>query len=121
MNRKRILVVDDDESILSVVGIILEDEGYDVALLQDGTKLFERIDEFHPDLIVMDVMLGNADGRQLCNTIKADNQLNAIPVVMISAGFEMSKTIRDACNPDDFIEKPFDIDDLVARVDKLMA
>lgn len=112
----KILVVDDDLAILDVVGMILENEGYVVDLLSQGEQLFEHIAEFHPDLIILDVMLGSVDGRELCNQIKHRQGSNHIPVIMISASHNMRQMIKAFCMPDDFIEKPFDINDLISKV-----
>src|ERR1700709_2915009 len=103
----RILAVDDDRDILEVLQFILEDSGYEVDTLSDGHYLFEKIKAHVPDLILLDVMLGNMDGRELCKTVKMNQQTHDIPVVMVSA----SHTAVDAMNktgaPDAFLAKPF--------------
>ncbi|NNU34298.1 response regulator [Mucilaginibacter sp. S1162] len=67
---QRILAVDDDKDILEVLQLILEDSGYEVETLADGNLLFDRIQKQQPDLIILDIMLGNMDGRELCRTVK---------------------------------------------------
>ena len=109
----RILAVDDDRDILEVLQFILEDSGYEVDTLSDGTYLFDKIEKKTPDLILLDVMLGNMDGRELCKTVKMNQRTHDIPVVMVSA----SHTAFDAMNktgaPDAFLSKPFDISELL--------
>src|SRR3954467_2042232 len=105
---QRILVVDDDKDILEVIKYILEDSGYEVDTLSDGHFLFDKIKEYRPDLILLDVMLGNMDGRELCKDVKLTDETHNIPVILISATHAV-KSFTSAGSPNDFISKPFDI------------
>lgn len=120
MSLRKVLVVDDDRDILEIVGIILEDAGYSVDLLPDGNKIFEHIDVFSPDVIILDVMLGTADGRVLCNQIKNDDHLAHIPVIMISASHNLKQILNEQCSPDDFLEKPFETDILLDKIQNVI-
>jgi DNA-binding response OmpR family regulator len=82
---RRILAVDDDHDILEVLQFILEDSGYKVDTLSDGSHLMDTIRDKHPDLILLDIMLGNMDGRELCKEVKRQAATHNIPVIMISA------------------------------------
>ena len=115
---RRILVVDDDKDILEIVQYILEDSGYTVEPLTDGHFLFEKIRSFNPDLIILDIMLGNMDGRELCRDIKTNVETHKIPVVMISASHALKDISSPAYQPDDFVAKPFDIDALLNCVQR---
>ncbi len=117
----RILAVDDDNDILEVLQFILEDSGYQVETLSDGRKMLERINEHAPDLILLDIMLGNVDGRDLCKNVKSHIETNGIPVIMISASHSMSDILKQDCAPDDFIAKPFDINVLLNKVKQQLA
>ncbi len=117
---QRILAVDDDKDILEVLQYILEDSGYEVETLADGHFLFERIKAHHPDLIILDIMLGNMDGRELCREVKAKRSTTDIPVILLSAT-HYAETRKQNGNPDDFIAKPFDIDVLLLSVQKQLA
>ena len=117
---QRILAVDDDKDILEVLQYILEDSGYEVETLADGHFLFERIKAYHPDLILLDIMLGNLDGRELCREVKAKKSTNDIPVILLSAT-HYAETHKQNGNPDDFIAKPFDIDVLLHSIQKQLA
>jgi CheY-like chemotaxis protein len=117
MDKRKIMVVDDDLDILEVIGLILELEGYDVELISNGREVFEHISDFHPDLIIMDVMLGNMDGREICNSIKNQPETLHIPIILISATHNMAEFLRKNCRPDDFLEKPFDIVNLINKVE----
>jgi DNA-binding response OmpR family regulator len=116
MNSGKILVVDDDESILDAIGMILTTEGYDVDLLPTGEEIFNHIQSFHPDLIILDVMLGTVDGRDLCNKIKSTESTTHIPIIMISATHNLKEMIHERCTPDEYISKPFDMDNLINKV-----
>ena len=117
---KRILVVDDDQDILEVIKYILEDSGYKVDTLSDGNKLIDKINENTPDLLLLDIMLGNMDGRELCKTIKLSEATHNIPVIMVSASHEIT-TFNTTDGPNGFIAKPFDIDHLLSTVQNQLA
>lgn len=115
MSRK-ILAVDDDNDIVDIIRIILEDEGYEVATLTNGNNVLSEIAAFRPDLILLDVMLGGIDGREVCKAIKEDSNYKDIPVVMISASHNLHNLLKLPGSPNDFIAKPFDIDHLIKKV-----
>jgi DNA-binding response OmpR family regulator len=118
---QRILAVDDDKDILEVLQLILEDSGYEVETLADGHLLFDRIKKHQPDLIILDIMLGNMDGRELCRSVKANTETHDIPVILLSASHAITNSFKQNGNPDDFIAKPFDIDVLIQRVERQLA
>lgn len=118
---KKILVVDDNQEILEVIELILTLEGYQVSVLMDASHFNQRISEFKPDLILLDVMLGALDGRDLCNLLKADQLTLHIPVIMISASHNLNDREGIICYPNDFIAKPFDINNLVNKVGAQLA
>jgi CheY-like chemotaxis protein len=118
---QRILAVDDDKDILEVLQYILEDSGYEVETLADGHFLFDRIKENHPDLIVLDIMLGNMDGRELCRDVKTKEETRDIPVILLSASHAITNSFKQNGNPDDFIAKPFDINVLLSSVERQLA
>jgi CheY-like chemotaxis protein len=111
----RILAVDDDKDILDVLQFILEDSGYEVETLSDGHYLFDKIKANEPDLILLDIMLGNMDGRQLCKDVKARIETHDIPVILISASHNVA-SINQNGGPNAFIAKPFDINDLLDTI-----
>ena len=117
MMMRRILAVDDNEDILEVMKLILEDFGYEVETLADGHLLFDRVKESHPDLVLLDVMLGNIDGRELCREMKTRLETKDIPVILISASHQVSERFSlNGGAPDDFLAKPFNISDLLEKV-----
>ncbi|WP_442591588.1 response regulator transcription factor [Pedobacter sp. AW31-3R] len=118
---KKILAVDDDNDILDVIRIILEDEGYEVSTLTDGKKVFEYVNNDKPDLILLDVMLGGVDGRDICRALKSDAVYNQIPIIMISASHNMDSFLTMPGSPNDFLAKPFDINNLINTVKAQLA
>jgi DNA-binding response OmpR family regulator len=113
---RRILAVDDDRDILEVLQFILEDSGYKVDTLSDGRQLMDTIRDKHPDLILLDIMLGNMDGRELCKEVKSQLTTQNIPVIMISASHNIAATLKRDHGPNDFVAKPFDINVLLDSV-----
>ncbi len=113
---QHILVVDDEESILEVVQIVLEGEGYVVQTSMNSSFLSTLTSPL-PDVILLDVLLAGEDGRDISRRIKADSRLQHIPVIMLSAHSDASK-VADTSGADAFLEKPFDVDALIDIVQK---
>lgn len=113
--KKRILVIDDDQGILEAFEAILESEGYDVVILSDTERVESLVKTYRPDLILLDILLSGADGRDICKKLKSKPRLKNIPIIMISAHPSASKTIQSV-GADDFVEKPFEMDILLKKV-----
>ena len=113
---RRILAGDDDNDILEVLQFILEDSGYEVETLSDGQYLFEKIKAHTPDLILLDIMLGNLDGRELCKNVKASAETHNIPVILVSASHNIADSMNQNGAPNAFIAKPFDMNDLLDTI-----
>jgi CheY-like chemotaxis protein len=113
--QKKILIVDDEPDILEFLSVILEDEGYAVAMTDKGAYLEKLPNGALPDLILLDMLLSGKDGREIVRQLKSQEQTRHIPVIMFSAHPSAEQTAREA-GADDFIAKPFDIDDLLNRV-----
>ncbi|MBL4674774.1 MAG: response regulator [Mucilaginibacter sp.] len=113
---KKILVVDDDTNIREVIHLVLEAEGYDIRELGDGHDIAGTIHSFQPDIILLDVMLGEMDGRDICRELKHTAETADIPIIMVSATHR-EEVIRDGdCRANDYLAKPFDIGDLIRKV-----
>ena len=111
-------MVDDDKDILEIIEYVLEDGGYTVETLTDGHFLLDKVRDFKPNLIILDIMLGNMDGRELCRALKTNLETHAIPVVMISASHALKDINSPNHQPDAFVAKPFDIDALLECVQR---
>lgn len=115
---KRILVVDDDTGILEVLTDILYEYNFDVKAISRGELVFDEANNYQPDLILMDVMLSGMDGRNICKSLKADPNLNRIPVILLSANVNAYSVMFDKGAPNDFVAKPFDMNNLINRIER---
>ncbi len=110
-------MADDDEAIVDSTILMLEMMGYETRFTLDGAVM-EKAIAFKPNLILLDIWMSGIDGRDICRSLKADQATRAIPVLMISA----SRENRDSaltCGASDFMEKPFEMDALVAKIEQL--
>ncbi len=112
---KKIFVADDDSSILDAIQIILEEEEYDVRTTNNGALVEEKVIEYLPDLVLLDIWMSGQDGREICRKLKQNNQTQHIPIIMISANRDTEVMSQD-CGADGYIAKPFEIDELLSKV-----
>jgi DNA-binding response OmpR family regulator len=112
---KKILVVDDDVDILTVVQLVLENNDFEVQAISKWQQIYAMIGEFNPDLILLDVSLGTQDGRNICKQLKSSPDTMHIPVILFSANLNVEKNVEE-CLADSFIAKPFDINDLIQGI-----
>ncbi len=117
---KKILVVDDTTDLMELLVCIMEIAGHEAVGITNGLKAMEIAGQFRPDLILLDVMLGNCDGRDICNALKANSSFSGIPVIMISASHGIRSLVEKQCTPDVFMSKPFNTDELIMRVNTLL-
>jgi two-component system KDP operon response regulator KdpE len=115
MERKpRILVVDDEPQLTRVLRTGLSSHGYDVRVAADGLSALETFGDWHPDLVVTDLAMPNMDGLELCRKLRA---ISSVPIFVLSArGEEKTKVEALDLGADDYVTKPFGIDELLARV-----
>jgi DNA-binding response OmpR family regulator len=111
----KILVVDDDADILSVMETLLTMKGFEVEGIANGGYIFPKIETFKPDIILLDVLISGQDGRTICRKLKSNNETMLIPVIMFSAHPGAAATIAEY-GADDFIAKPFDVANLLEKV-----
>ncbi len=114
---KKVLVVDDDPSILFFMEAMLEDAGYRVVTMEKGDGVEPLLADNPPQLIILDMLLSGQDGRDITRKLKQSEQTRHIPIIMVSAHPGAEKTVR-AAGADDFLPKPFEMDDLLALVAK---
>lgn len=120
MAKKNILVIEDNHAILDVITLILESEAFNVAGLNKGADFIGHVHEFNPDVIIMDIMLPDTDGRLLLKEIKDTASTQHIPVLMISARYNANNYSLDGIEADDFMAKPFNIDELMDKIYALL-
>ena len=114
MCRQKILIVDDDSNIAELISLYLTKECFETAIAADGETALLLADSFAPNLILLDLMLPGIDGYQVCREIRAKS---TVPIIMLSAKGEIfDKVLGLELGADDYMEKPFDSKELVARV-----
>lgn len=117
----RILIVDDDKSIVKVLRGYLEQSGYQVLAAYDGETGLHMLRRERPDLAILDLMLPNRDGWDLTRLIRSDQALAALPIIMLTARIEdTDKIVGLELGADDYITKPFNAREVVARVNALL-
>jgi DNA-binding response OmpR family regulator len=117
-SRRTILVVDDDAKIVRLVRAYLEREGFRVGEAFDGRQALERLDETQPDLVVLDLMLPELDGVDVCRAVRARSR---VPILMLSARGSLPDRIRGLTEgADDYLPKPFSPAELVVRVKAIL-
>jgi DNA-binding response OmpR family regulator len=117
---KRILVIDDDTAILEAFELMLRFAGYEVDVsTKNGPVVFKKIRQKPPDLIILDILLSGSDGRTIAKHLKAEVTTKHIPIIMVSAHPNMAKSALES-GADEFISKPFEIDDILERVEKYL-
>ena len=112
--KQKILIVDDDGNIAELISLYLMKECFDTCIAEDGEEALEKFDTFQPDLVLLDLMLPGIDGYEVCREIRKTSR---VPVIMLSAkGETFDKVLGLELGADDYMVKPFDSKELVARV-----
>ena len=114
VNKQKVLIVDDDNNIAELIALYLTKECFETMIVNDGESALTTVDSFHPNLILLDLMLPGMDGYQVCREVRAKSPT---PIIMLSAKGEIfDKVLGLELGADDYMEKPFDSKELVARV-----
>lgn len=126
MAEARILLVDDDPDFVEATRTVLESVPYEVIVAYDGDEALAKVHQVRPDLILLDIIMPTQDGFHVCEKLKGDPQLQAIPVIMLTS---LSQRISDTTysvldgmmlEADDFIDKPVRPTELLARIARLL-
>ena len=118
-SKQKILIVDDDVNIAELISLYLTKECYDTRMVHDGEEALAVYEQYEPNLILLDLMLPGIDGYQVCREIRAKSNL---PIIMLSAKGEIfDKVLGLELGADDYIMKPFDSKELVARVKAVLS
>lgn len=114
MDKQKILIVDDDPSIAELISLYLVKECFDTTIVGDGMSALETFKTYDPDLILLDIMLPGIDGYEVCRELR---KTSSVPIIMLSAKGEVfDRVLGLELGADDYINKPFDSKELVARV-----
>jgi DNA-binding response OmpR family regulator len=117
----KVLVIEDEETLVNNLADKLKAEGFNVSVAKDGEAGLEKVRSEHPDLIVLDIMLPGLDGLSICRMVRHDTSTAHIPIIMLTArGTEVDKIVGLESGADDYIVKPFGLGEFLARVRAVM-
>ena len=117
IKKSQILLVDDEPGVRNAVKTFLEDEGFEVTVAVDGEDGWEKAQQFYPDLIISDIMMPRCNGYSLLERVRGDERLSGTPLIFLTAkGMTIDRTQGYLAGVDDYIAKPFNPDELSARV-----
>jgi two-component system, OmpR family, phosphate regulon response regulator PhoB len=121
MDKKKILVVDDEPDVTELVAYHLKAKGFHVECLNDATASISKARSFQPHLIILDIMMPHLSGIQLCRILRADNKLSKVPIIFLTAKAEPHDRIEGLeSGADDYLGKPFSPKELVLRVESIL-
>jgi DNA-binding response OmpR family regulator len=112
----KILIADDDTAILESVKTMLEDEGYEVNAVSSGAEV-RNLCADPPAVLVLDIWMAGEDGRDICKALKHQEATKNLPIMLVSANRDVQQIAQEV-GADDFLLKPFDIDDLLAKIEQ---
>ncbi|SDQ09927.1 Response regulator receiver domain-containing protein [Chryseobacterium soldanellicola] len=119
MSKKKILIFDDDKTILEVITIIFEENGYQVEISETSHDIIEKVTQFKPDVILMDNWIPNIGGVAATNLLKSHEEFSTIPVIYVTANNDIV-ALAEQAQADDYVAKPFNLDDLEGKVAKYL-
>jgi DNA-binding response OmpR family regulator len=118
---KRILIADDEPNIVVSLEFLMKQRGYDIRVVSDGAEALKAVAEFHPDLILLDVMMPRVSGYDVCQKVRENPEWKDIKIVMLSAkGRDVEVTKGLAIGADAYVTKPFSTRDLIAKVGEML-
>jgi len=124
--KKKILLVDDDKDFLEGTRLILEKNNFEVAIAASGEECLEKLNSFNPDLLILDIMMPEKSGFQVCKEIKSSVEHNNIPILMLTAlkqklgqtSYSVSQGLE--LEAEDYIDKPVEPKELISRINALL-
>ena len=120
--KKKILVVDDEPDIVNMLKMRLEASGYEVIIAGDGNTAYNKAKSDSPDLIILDLMLPDMDGYQVCRLLKFDVKYQRIPIIMLTAKSQKEdKTWGEKAGADFYLTKPFEPQELLDKIQELLS
>ena len=122
MDKKKILIVDDEPDVLALMCIRLEKYGYEIITAINGKDAFDRIVKDKPDLVLLDLIIPIIYGTEVCRRVKNDEDLKHIPIILYTAhGEVMTAEKAKSFGADGYIAKPFEAEDLIAKINNTLA
>src|SRR3972149_402529 len=121
MEKKKILIADDNENIRDALTYLLEDEGYALSMAKDGSDALKKVREFHPDILFLDIMMPEMNGYEVCRVIKNDPKLKNIYVIMLTAKGQVAEQERGKeVGADEYIVKPFSPMEILSKIKNIL-
>ena len=121
MSTETVLVIEDEEDIADLIAHNVREAGFHAIVAQNGTSALKMIDSHPPDLIVLDLMLPDLDGNEICRTLKRKKATQSIPIIMVTAkGEEVDRIVGLELGADDYIVKPFSTRELILRIKNVL-
>ena len=111
----KILIVDDDPKVTTLLKRFLSSEGHEVTAINQSSKAIRTASSIHPDLFILDIMMPQPDGYKLCMLLRANPDFSATPILIITS-LDVSNSKATAFGANDYLAKPFDLDDLASRI-----
>ncbi len=115
--KKQIWIIDDEENILEISKIVLEEAGFAVSTFKSENEFLDALQNNLPDLIFLDITLSGSNGIKIAKSLKENGRTASIPLILMSADSEIAKKTQDA-QANDFLAKPFNIEDLLSKIKK---
>ena len=119
MNKKKILIFDDDKTILEVITIIFEENGYQVEISETSHDILEKVEQYKPDVILMDNWIPRIGGVEATKLLKSHEEFKNIPVIYVTANNDIV-ALAEQAQADDYVAKPFNLEDLEDKVAKYL-
>ena len=120
--KQKVLIIEDDKDLVMFIKELLEIKGYDVDYCYDGANVITLVKRFKPDIILLDIMMPTVSGYKVAKTLKNNEETKFIPIIMVTAKSETTDKVRGInCGIDDYLMKPFDSQELLARIRSLLS
>jgi CheY-like chemotaxis protein len=115
---KKILIVDDEPDVLKVESFRVKKLGFDVVTAVNGEEALVMIKQEAPSLVLLDLRMPKIEGSEVCMRVKADKELNRIPIILVTASSENIIDTARLCKANDYLIKPFDAEELAQKIEK---
>lgn len=115
--QKKIVLIEDEDDVRESIKSLLEDAGYEVKDSADAIDIFRILNEFEPDVVLLDLLLEGADGKEICKSLKQNAETSHIPIIVISGSLDIYNTIAE-CGANDVVSKPFLPVTLLNRIER---
>jgi DNA-binding response OmpR family regulator len=121
MEQKRILIADDNENIRDALAYLLEDEGFQLWIAKDGADALQKVRDVHPDILLLDIMMPEMNGYDVCRAIKSDPELQNTYIIMLTAKGQVAEQERGKeAGANEYIVKPFSPGEILVKIKKIL-